>query len=195
MDKDYKMMNYDSFIHLLKILDEKLSERSIFIDIKAIGGFAMIYWAKEYHQSGRNASRDIDSLSKLTDEVVELVRLIGIKEDADEDWLNNDWLKIKKGNEELEYFADWRQIRDHNFTNIDLYVLDLETLFFFKMRAINEKLEAAKESPRIQDVRDVYLILKLFGETNIYSIKNAKMASCIRYFPMARDYMSGREPK
>lgn len=154
----------------------------------------MIYWAKEYKQNGRNSSRDIDSLSKLSDEIVSIIAKIGEKNNVDENWLNNEWLIAKKENEEFEYFAEWRQVTDYHFENINLYILDLETLFFFKMRAINEKLESVKEPPRIQDVRDVYLIMKIFNEHDIYNIKNNKMSSCIQYFPMARDYMSGREP-
>lgn len=189
-----KMMNLDRFIDLLKKLDDILSEKNIFIDIKAIGGFAMIYWAKQYNQQGRAASRDIDSLSKLSDEVIKIIALIGEKENVDENWLNNEWLSVKKGMEELEYFATWSHLTEFGFKNIELYVLDLETLFFFKMRAIDDKINSATEPPRAQDVRDVYLIMKLFDEHDIYNIKNTKMSSCINYFPQARDFMSGREP-
>lgn len=188
------LLQFEDFINLLKQLDSALKEKDIFIDIKAIGGFAMIYWAKEYNEDSRRASRDIDSLYKLSDEVQNIIRLIGIKNNVDEKWLNNEWLLIKKENEELEYFADWRSVNEYCFTNLNLYILDVETLFFFKMRAINDRLERSTEPPRQQDVRDVYLIMKIFDEHDIYNIKNNKMASCISYFPCARDYMSGREP-
>ena len=190
-----KNLQFDRFIDLLKRLDDVLVEKDIQLERKAIGGFAMIYWAKQYKQSGRSSSRDIDSLSVLSEEVKKIVALIGQNEGAEEDWLNNDWLEIKKGNEELEYFADWQLIDDQGFNNIKLYVLDLETLFFFKMRAIDEKLDGASEPPRTQDVRDIYLILKIFCEYDINNIKNEKMRKCVRYFPQARDFMSGREPE
>jgi hypothetical protein len=189
-----KLMKYDKFIELLKKLNEVLAEKNIFIDIKAIGVFAMIYWANQFNQSGRNASQDIDSLSKLDDEVVEIISLIGTREGVGENWLNNEWLIAKKGNEELEYFANWVKVTEYAFSNINLYILDLETLFFFKMRAIDDKIDKTDEPPRQQDVRDVWLILKIFDEHDIYNIKNSKMSSCINYFPCARDFMSGREP-
>lgn len=189
-----KMMTFEKFIVLLRELDKSLSEKGIFIKIKAIGGFAMIYWAKEYKQTGRTSSRDIDSLYRLPESVVKLIALIGAKEGVEENWLNNDWLTAKKDNEELEYFADWRHITEYNFSNIELYILDLETLFFFKMRAIDDKVSGTTEPPRIQDIRDVYLILRIFDEHDIYHIKNSKMGRCINYFPFARDFMSGREP-
>lgn len=190
----YKSLQLDDFARLLKELDAFLIENEIYLEIKAIGGFAMIYWAKQFNQNGRNSSRDIDSLAELDDKIIKQISLIGVKEGVDDSWLNNEWLNVKKGNEELEYFADWHEVKDYDFRNINLYILDLETLFFFKMRSIDEKIELAKEQPRVQDVRDVYLIMKIFDEHDIYNIKNAKMSRCINYFPLARDFMSGREP-
>lgn len=99
---------FEDFINLLDQLDNILVEKNYFIDIKAIGGFAMIYWAKEYSQNGRNSSRDIDSLSKLSDEIIKIIAKIGEKNNVDENWLNNEWLIAKKENEELEYFAEWK---------------------------------------------------------------------------------------
>ena len=189
-----KMLQLNDFIILLKKLDDFLINNNLYIDIKAIGGFAMIYWAKEYKEKGRTSSRDIDSLYKLDDKIVKQIALIGQKEGVDENWLNNEWITAKKDNEELEYFADWKEIKDYNFKNINLYILDLETLFFFKMRAINDKIERTDEEPRMQDIRDIYMILKIFDEHDIYNIKNYKMSSCVKYFPLARDFMSGREP-
>lgn len=189
-----KKCNYSDFINLLKELDTLLVEKDINIDIKAIGGFAMIYWANKYNEKSRSVSRDIDSLSKLPKEVNSLISLIGKRNQIDENWLNNDWLIAKHEKEELEYFAEWQKIEPDTFQNIKLYILDIETLFFFKMRAIDDKISRAEEPPRSQDLRDIYLILKVMDEHDIYNIKNVKMNSCVQYFPQARDFISGREP-
>ncbi len=189
-----KICNYDDFISLLKELDELLAEKDMSIDVKAIGGFAMIYWARQYNEKSRSSSRDIDSLSKLPEEAVKCIALVGKKHQIDENWLNNDWLVAKNEKEELEYFAEWKRIETETFKNINLYIIDIETLFFFKMRALDDKISRAEEPPRIQDIRDVYLILKIMDEHDIYCVKNVKMNKCIEYFPQARDFMAGREP-
>lgn len=188
-----KKCSYDDFIRLLKELDNLLSEENISIDIKAIGGFAMIYWAKEYNEKSRSTSRNIDDLSKLSERVKTLISLIGKKEQIDENWLNDDWLIAKKEKEEFEYFAEWINIEKDKFKNINLSILDIETLFFFKMRAIDDKISRAEEPPRIQDVTDIILILKIMKEHDIYNIKNPKMRSCVQYFPEACGFISGKE--
>lgn len=185
----------ETFGNLLKELDNMLMEASIRIKIKAIGGFAMMYHANQYEIKGREKSSDIDSLEPISDKVIKMISLIGEKNLVECDWLNNDWLRAKKGMEELEYFAQWYKCNDFHLKMIDLYIMDIETMFFFKMRAVNEKLEGAEEPPRQQDIRDLFLIMKMMDETDIYHIHNVKMSSCIEYFPMARDYMSGREPR
>ena len=149
-------IDLEKFISLLKQLDSEIDKNfnnDFKLEIKAIGGFAMIYHENEHNIKGREISSDIDNLSIMSEDINKIIKEIGRNNFVEEDWLNNDWIIAKRGNEEFEYFADWKLIKDYNFKHILLYILDIETLFFFKMKAIDEKINIAKEEPRQQDIR------------------------------------------
>lgn len=69
----------------------------------------------------------------------------------------------------------------------------MNSLFLFKMRSIEEKIESTIEPPRQQDVRDILMILKILEEHDITDMSNPLLASYAESYPMARDYISGRE--
>lgn len=186
-----KAIDYDTFIVLLKDLDERLSEINTAIEIKAIGGFAAMYHAKESNIRGREKTCDIDDLVKLDNKIKEFIAEIGIKHHVEEDWLNNDWIDVKV-KEELEAFAYWQDV-DCHFTNIVLRVLDIKSLFLFKMRAIETKIYHCSEPPRQQDIADVLMLLNILGEYDVTELSDPIMASYADSYPMARDFISGKE--
>lgn len=189
------LQQYDDFINLLKELDSLLEQKNLNIEIKAIGGFATIYWAKKCNVKSRGSSQDIDTLTNLPADVSQLVSLVAKKHNVPNNWLNNEWFQVTEGKDEFLYLATWTPITDVKFKRIVLLVLDAEILFFFKMRALDNVLNDTEKVLRQQDVLDIITILEIFDEHDIYNIKNSRMRSCIEYFPAARDYMAGREPE
>lgn len=180
-----RAFEYSEFIGLLKKLDARLHDNNLYLHIRAIGGFAMIYWVQQYKLEYRGASRDIDSLELISVEVKKVVEQVADDEQVAYDWLNNAWINSKNYNDELEEFADWIPIEAYTFDNIDIDILDLETLLLFKLRAVDDKVRK-KEIPREQDVEDIQIISRIFQDNHIKIAKSTwrrvnKYTSAIKY--------------
>lgn len=80
-----KTMDFNTFIRLLKELDNELLKINNIIEIKAIGGFPAIYHAKENKILGRQKSSNIDNLNKLSEETKQIISKIGKKNNVEED--------------------------------------------------------------------------------------------------------------
>ena len=77
----------DDFKDALKALNEKLKAHHITIEIRAIGGFAMLY--NKLRSGGY--TMDVDTATKdMTEEVQSLIREVAEEKGLDEDWINND---------------------------------------------------------------------------------------------------------
>ncbi len=189
-------VNYDTFIKMLGELNQfiiKDYDQEYMLDVRAIGGFSMIIHKRLGDIKGpRDMSRDIDSLTEdYPDEIVAAIKTIGEKHGAnDEDgWLNNHWNRTKNYNEEFAFFIKWQKLEEASFSNINLYYADLESLFMFKIRAMDDRIALAKLEPREQDVVDVVSILKAFDIGDLDNIDNEVIRSTIPYFPSAVNYL------
>jgi len=180
-------VNYDTFMTMLGELNDYI------LDIRAIGGFSMIIHKKLGHiKSPREESCDIDSLTEdYPDEIILKIKEIGKKYEADDPdgWLNNHWNRTKKYNEEFAFFIRWDILEDADFSNINLYYADLQSLFMFKIRAMDNRIELAKLEPREQDVLDAVSILRAFEITNLDHIEDETVRNTIPYFPYAVNYL------
>lgn len=72
-------------------MNEKLNSHHITIEIRAIGGFAMLY--NKLRSGGY--TMDVDTATKdMTKEVQMLIREVAEEKGLDEDWINNDSYKL-----------------------------------------------------------------------------------------------------
>ena len=189
-------VSFDIFIKMLEELNEFISndfDPKYILEVRAIGGFSMIIHKRLGEISGpREESRDIDSLTKdYPAEIINKIMEIGEKYGADDadGWLNNHWNRTKNYNEEFEFFIKWKELEEVSFSNIVIYYADLESLFMFKIRAMDNRIELAHLEPREQDILDVVSITRAFGIKNFDDIPNEQIKSTIPYFPHAVNYL------
>ncbi|SEG39473.1 hypothetical protein SAMN04487934_12310 [Eubacterium ruminantium] len=188
--------SYNLFIEMLEELNRFIVNeynKEYKMDVRAIGGFSMIIHKRLGNLEGpREESRDIDSLTldyppEITAKIKEIGKAHGM-DDAD-GWLNNHWNRTKKYKEEFELFIQWQKLENVNMSNINIYYADLEALFMFKIRAIDDRIHLAHLEPREQDVIDVVSILRAFHIDDIDEIKNELLKNTIKYFPYAVNYL------
>ncbi|WP_026493720.1 hypothetical protein [Butyrivibrio sp. XPD2002] len=193
---DENKVSYEIFIKMLEELNKFIVNQydaQYILEVRAIGGFSMIIHKRLGDIEGpRDMSRDIDSLTEdYPEEIISAIKSIGEKYGAnDEDgWLNNHWNRTKNYNEEFAYFVKWKKLEEASFSNINLFYADLESLFMFKIRAMDDRIALAKLEPRQQDVLDVVSILRAFGIKDFDSIDNETIKNTIPYFPAAVNYL------
>lgn len=189
-------VSFDIFIKMLGELNEFIAndfDTKYILEVRAIGGFSMIIHKRLGEISGpREESRDIDSLTKdYPAEIINKIMEIGEKYGADDadGWLNNHWNRTKNYNEEFEFFIKWKELEEVSFSNIVIYYADLESLFMFKIRAMDNRIELAHLEPREQDILDIVSITRAFGIKNFDDIPNEQIKSTIPYFPHAVNYL------
>ena len=182
----------DELLSMLKDLDTWMVEHDKHIEIRAIGGFAVMCNARTHNDEWDRLSSDIDTLTEdYPEDVLEAIDLIGVKFGSADprNWLNNAWNRTMKYNDEFAFFAEWQDGSALvKLRNVDLKYCDLETIFFFKMRAVERNLNLGVH-PRRKDVDDILYILGFFKEKDIKNVKNAKMSTCIAYFPLAVEHI------
>jgi len=200
------MFNYDDFKKLLSLLDQKLKENELYIEVFAIGGFAMMCNAKTYGFNSRELSIDIDTYMSYSEDVLNLVDEVSSEfEILTERWLNTHWYDKKDGFDDvIESFSDWKweKSEDLVFSNIELYYANLEGLLKMKLSAINEKLELDQlrqdlhfgiepvgTSVRINDLIDVKTILAVLKEDSLQDVKNAKIKKMFAEYEQAFEYL------
>ncbi|MBR1861484.1 MAG: hypothetical protein IJ796_06465 [Lachnospiraceae bacterium] len=189
-------VSFDIFIKMLGELNDFIAKEfdsEYILEVRAIGGFSMIIHKRLGEISGpREESRDIDSLTKdYPDKIIDKIMEIGEKYGADDadGWLNNHWNRTKNYNEEFEFFIKWKVLDEVSFSNIIIYYADLESIFMFKIRAMDNRIELAHLEPREQDILDVVSITRAFGITNFDDIENELIKRTVPYFPHAVNYL------
>ena len=95
----------------------------------------------------------------------------------------------KKYNEEFAYFINWIKLDEASFSNINVYYADLESLFMFKIRAIDDRINHAKLEPRQQDIIDCVSILRAYNIKSFDKIENEIIKNTVPYFPYAANYL------
>lgn len=167
-DRDiFEMKSFEEFVALLKLLDsiitEKYGKNKIELDMRMIGGFAMMYHSHiEKVNVYREYSVDADYLEKENDIIEECLKEIENRIGEDPHWLNNAWYKNNNYYDELFPYSVFLIDESLNLDNINLYIADLETIMAFKARAINNKIEYNLRI-REQDIEDVRQILNLWN--------------------------------
>ena len=152
----------DDFKNALEALNEKLKVHHITIEIKAIGGFAMLY--NKLRSGGY--TMDLDTATKdMTEEVQSLIREVAGENGLDEDWINNDSYDLP---EVMDIIDKLEWITDNSYSNIMLYIANIQSLLLLKVRAVH----FAGLVPRITDQTDVLDILAFF---NIHTIEDVKL--------------------
>jgi len=190
------MYSYENFKEMLNALNEKLIEENLDMEIYAIGGFAMMCNARSLGFDAREISIDIDSYNQYNETIMNLIDKVADEFDLDErKWLNTDWRNavLKAGNGIEDWIIvtypgwKWEISSDVNLAKIKVYYANIEGLFAMKLRAVEDKVETGFE-PRLNDVRDLVSILRLFEE-DIDNIKNETIKSLLDSFPISKKYL------
>ncbi|MBQ4363555.1 MAG: hypothetical protein II782_06110, partial [Oscillospiraceae bacterium] len=114
----------------LSALDKKLGHHGLSIEIRAIGGYAMLY--NKLRIGGY--TMDVDTATRdISPEVMEFVREVAEEKRLDEDWINNDSYILP---EVVDIIDKLKWQKDDSFDNIDLYVADIGSLLILKTRAV-----------------------------------------------------------
>ena len=190
------MHYYEDFKDMLRCLNEKLVAADAHIEIKAIGGFAMMCNAMMLNFDSRNASVDIDSYHAYTEKIKLLIREVATEFEVNHDWLNTDWRddytsKYHSEDGIIIGLADWKWIplKDIALSNINISYASIEGLFAMKLRAVDEKL-AKHEEPRLNDVTDLTAILTFFKIGNLDDLPNASIEHLLNHFLNAKNYLA-----
>ena len=157
----------NDFQAALSSLNEKLKVCGLTIEIRAIGGFAMLY--NKLRKGGY--TMDVDTATKdISDVVMELVHEVADEMGLDDDWINNESYRLS---EVVDIVNDIEWLIDKSYSNIDLYVANITSLLLLKVRAIH----FAGLVPRITDRTDLLDILSFLG---IHTIDEVRANSLTR---------------
>lgn len=170
------------FENALYLLDKELMKNNMHIEIKAIGGFAMLYYG--IRENGFTI--DIDTLTEnYNDEIVALIHQVGKELDIDCDWLNNDCTLLDGFLGKLSEDIDWK-IGGYKFSNINFKIADIKGLLRSKLKAI----EDGGLVPRITDKNDCVHILKYMGIEDIEGLNcNREMSFIENEYPKCYLYL------
>jgi len=151
-----KKASLNVLIACLKLLDSKLSKTGTSIEVKAVGGFALLYHG--IRKDGYTV--DIDTVSHdYPTEVTMLIHEVGTAMGTEAEWLNNtivDNNDVAAVEVMLEPF--WEKA-DLGLSHITLYVADIETLLRTKLIVADE----TEITGRTQDMPDVFDIFVKMG--------------------------------
>ncbi len=154
------------FEEALAMLDQELKKANIKIMIRAIGGFAMMYYG--FRENGYTI--DIDSLTEAYPEnVLEIIQKVGHEKGIDEDWLNTDCSTLDGFLDNLSVEIDWQKA-NYSFDNIDLQIADVRGLIRSKAKAIQD----GGVVPRSTDKKDLIAGLIHVGINNIDVLNQSK---------------------
>lgn len=159
----------DDFKNALEALDEKLKAKGMVIEIRAIGGFAMLY--NKLREGGY--TMDVDTATKdMSEDVQRLIREVADEKGLDEDWINNDSYRLSEVTEIIRKI-EWQV--DDSYTNIKLFVANIPSLLLLKVRAIHY----AGLVPRITDQTDLLDILSFLGIHSVDELSSNKLTKDI----------------
>ncbi len=159
-------LELSDFKRLLHELDAQIEERkfvdnriasSVPFEIKAIGGFALLF----HGARSNGVTEDIDSAIEIPSPIMELVHEISLKKNVPWDWLNQHGAHESVW--QLES-VEWIRI-DWNFDNFYLYAVDMISLLHDKLSWTEKYLmqEGISERDRYKDFGDVISLLWTLG--------------------------------
>lgn len=151
----------EDFDQAFRVLNEMLEKTGQIIEVRAVGGFAMLY----HGLRDFGYTMDADTVTAdYSDEIAAYIRKTAEKLDLDEDWLNNDAYYLQ----EVSAVADklkWNEVK--RYSNIRLYIADTDSLILLKARAIH----AGGLIPRATDKSDLLELLNFVGVHNIDEVR------------------------
>lgn len=171
------------FEQALFLLDKKLDIAGINkIQIRAIGGFAMMYYG--FRDNGYTI--DIDSLTtKYPVEVLKIIREVAFEMGLDEGWLNTDCSTLEGFMTPLADQIVWEKAK-YDFNNIDMKVANVAGLIRSKAKAI----EDGGLVPRSTDKKD---LLAGLNHVNIHSADALKESTeysfIIKEYPRCFEFL------
>jgi len=178
-------LTIEDFDEAYKKLNEKLKAENITIDVKAIGGYAMmIHGIRKDANGNLGMSEDTDSLVRYTDRVLELISEVGNELGILDDWLNNvplDLVEVAPVMKKLH----WKKMS--GYSNINMYVAEVDSLILLKTRAI----EMAGLIPRKTDKNDLMNLIKFIGIETIDELNENKSTGYIKdKYPRCYEFLS-----
>lgn len=171
------------FEKALSRLDELLKERNYpSIEIKALGGFAMMY----YGVREQGYTVDIDSLtSEYDDNVLELIVEVGNELDLEDDWLNTDCAMLEGAMSKLASQIKWVNSQYH-YERINLLIADEIGLLRSKAKAVHD----GGLVPRITDKKDLVDLLKIMNVENVGELdKRPDLSFISREYERSYDFL------
>ncbi|MGN0438780.1 MAG: hypothetical protein ACI4F4_09680 [Lachnospiraceae bacterium] len=174
----------DDFERALLRLDQVLENQNIeTIQVRAIGGFAMMYYRVNEHRY----TIDIDSLTEEFDDcVLSAIRSVGLELGLEDDWLNTDCALLDGFLDGLASEINWKKSR-YIFKHINLYVADEIGLLRSKAKAIHD----GGLVPRSTDKKDLISLLKMLDIHNIYELDKCNELYFIKgQYCRCYDYLS-----
>ena len=152
----------DELLQALKKLNSELEKDDIVLNLNIVGGFSLFLQNLDVEI---RQSHDIDSASKLAEEVIEKVRRIGQEMNIDLRWLNDDVLSLYT---DLEFAGiDLEQLKFRpntkiDFSNIHLNIIDIDDFVRLKLFSlfseIYDFMQYNKTFEREQDLQDIKTI-------------------------------------
>ena len=148
----------------LKNLNDKLVAIGKYIEVRAIGGYAMLY--NGLRSGGYTV--DVDTVTEdYSDDIKRLVVEVSEEEGIEDDWVNNDAYSLE---EVMGIFDELEWIRDKSYSNIKLFIATEESMLKLKIRAVH----FGGLVPRVTDQLD---FLDLLGALDIHSIDELSKSS------------------
>jgi hypothetical protein len=155
----------DELLQALENLNVELTRDDIVLNLNIVGGFSLFLQNLDIET---RQSHDIDTMSRLTDDVKSRVKSIGEKLDIDLRWLNDDVLSLY---DEFEFAGiNLEQLRFSpnsriDFSNIHLNVIDISDFVRLKLFSIfmdvYDFMQYGKSFDREQDLRDIKTIVEI----------------------------------
>ena len=170
------------FEDALIMLDQELKKANIKIKIRAIGGFAMMYYG--FRENGYTI--DIDSLTEAYPEaVLELIQKVGREKGIDEDWLNTDCSTLDGFLDPLSGEIEWQRA-NYSFDSIDLQIADVRGLIRSKAKAIQD----GGLVPRSTDKKDLISGLVHVGIHDVEGLdQSQEYAFIASEYPRSYEYL------
>ena len=176
-------VSLNDFNEAFENLNNILRERNLNIEVKAIGGYAMLCRGlREY-----GYTMDADTITPdYPEEINEIIKSVANKLDLDEDWLNNDAYKLPEVQGIIDQL-NWEEGK--SYSNIKMFLADLDSLLLLKVRAI----DGGGVIPRSTDKSDLLNILKFMGINDVGSVINNDSTKFICNYDLCLSFLKEKE--
>lgn len=168
----------------LNILNEKLAGIGETIEVRAIGGYAMLY--NDLREGGYTI--DVDTATKdYPEEVKKLIIEVSDEEGLEDDWLNNDVYSLE---EVMGIYDEIEWIEDSSYSNIRLFVASDESMLKLKIRAVH----FGGLVPRVTDQMDLLDLLGALGVHNIEELSKYEYTKNMKeQYPRSYEFLIKQE--